>query len=158
MAPFLKLHRGAGLSLRVTAPGVCPHCGPQSCVFSASVTLRAVFSRWCCGHESRGTCTQPFQGPVPAPRQPNASMASLDECLGSHLHPASLEAPLVLFALCRRGAPTQSPGSPDTLGPLPCTPAPLHWTVICLAESVCLWGCNLSGCQLLARAIPTGAG
>lgn len=50
-----------------------------------------------------------------------------------------------LFVFCRRRAPTLSPGSSGSSDPLPGLPQHLrHWTVICLAESVCLWGCNLS--------------
>lgn len=50
-----------------------------------------------------------------------------------------------LFVFWRRRAPTLSPGSSGSSDPLPDLPQHLcHWTVICLAESVCLWGCNLS--------------
>lgn len=60
----------------------------------------------------------------------------------AHQHPASFQ---VLFVLCRRGAPTLSPGSSGSSDPLPGLPQhPYCWTLICLAESVCLWGCNLS--------------
>lgn len=61
-----------------------------------------------------------------------------------HLHPASFQ---VLRAVCslQRGAPTLSPGSSGSSDPLPgLLQHPCCRTVICLAESVYLWGCNLS--------------
>lgn len=73
-----------------------------------------------------------------------STLASTPETVTVHLQPASFQVPMAVCFLQKR-SPTLSPGSSGSSDPLPGLPQhPRCWTVICLAESVCLWGCNLS--------------
>lgn len=76
-------------------------------------------------------------GELPLPQPPPSTVSA-------HQHPASFQVPWAICSLQER-RPHPVTWVFWQLRPLPgLLQHPYHWTLICLAESVCLWGCNLS--------------